>query len=249
MTAPCSMCSWSVAARSGACVGALLARAARPRPRIARGPAAVRGRAGSMVACSPSRAPVKEFSAPPAPGPILAAACLALRAHARVAPGRGAAAAMRCCSLMRREVGEPNLGYIIETRRITARSWIRSLRPAAADHWRSAWRERGRCVEGRLAVQSSAGELAAQLIVGADGARSAVRTAFGIATRTASYEQTAIVARADSCSAHIRTPPGSASWQAARWRCCRWPTAASPSSGRCAKRRLARLLDAPPARL
>ena len=44
-------------------------------------------------------------------------------------------------------------------------------------------------------VQSSAGEITARLIVGADGARSAVRAAFGIGVTRHSYEQTAIVAR------------------------------------------------------
>jgi 2-octaprenylphenol hydroxylase len=57
----------------------------------------------------------------------------------------------------------------------------------------------------RVRVQSSAGELTAQLLVGADGARSAVRTAFGIATRTGSYEQTAIVARLTPERSHQNT--------------------------------------------
>jgi 2-octaprenylphenol hydroxylase len=54
-------------------------------------------------------------------------------------------------------------------------------------------------------VRSSAGELSAQLIIGADGARSAVRTAFGIATRIGSYEQTAIVARLTPERSHQNT--------------------------------------------
>ena len=92
------------------------------------------------------------------------------------------------------EVGEPNLGYIIETGRVTA---------ALMDSFIEAG---GRVINGELLgasagpdglvhVQSSAGELATTLIVGADGARSAVRTAFHIEARTISYAQTAIVAR------------------------------------------------------
>jgi len=93
------------------------------------------------------------------------------------------------------EVGEPNLGYIIEAHRVTA-ALLQSCVEAGVQ-----------VISGELQglmmksdadavrVQSSAGEFATQLIVGADGARSAVRTAFGIGVTTHSYEQTAIVAR------------------------------------------------------
>lgn len=94
------------------------------------------------------------------------------------------------------EVGEPNLGYIIEARQVTA---------ALVDSFRDAGGQlisgdlRGASVQpgagGLVRAQSSAGELPAHLIVGADGARSAVRDAFAIEARTVSYEQTAIVAR------------------------------------------------------
>ncbi len=94
------------------------------------------------------------------------------------------------------EVGEPNLGYIIEAHRVTT---------ALMDAFVAAG---GQVIDGTLQsvtpvagpgglvhAQSTAGELTAQLVVGADGARSAVRTAFGIGVTTHSYEQTAIVAR------------------------------------------------------
>jgi len=94
------------------------------------------------------------------------------------------------------QVGEPNLGYIIAAARVTT---------ALMDAFGAAG---GRVIHGELQsllgtpgadglvrLQTTAGELAARLIVGADGARSAVRAAFGIGVKTHSYEQTAIVAR------------------------------------------------------
>jgi 2-octaprenylphenol hydroxylase len=104
------------------------------------------------------------------------------------------------------EVGEPNLGYIIETQRITSAlmdSFIAAGGEVITGDLRGAFVESG--APDRVRVQSSAGELTAQLIVGADGARSAVRTAFGITTRTGSYEQTAIVARLTPERSHQNT--------------------------------------------
>jgi len=104
------------------------------------------------------------------------------------------------------EVGEPNLGYIIETHQITS-ALTDSFQAAGGEvlngEWQGLIAPSGE--QGRVRVQSSAGELTAQLIVGADGARSAVRTAFGIGTRTTSYEQTAIVARLAPERSHQNT--------------------------------------------
>jgi 2-octaprenylphenol hydroxylase len=103
------------------------------------------------------------------------------------------------------QAGEPNLGYIIETRRVTT---------ALMDAFVAAG---GQVIHGELRavmpadsgalvrVQTSGAELSAQLIVGADGARSAVRSAFGIEARTASYEQTALVARVIPEASHRNT--------------------------------------------
>jgi 2-octaprenylphenol hydroxylase len=92
------------------------------------------------------------------------------------------------------EVGEPNLGYIIETRRITA-ALMDSFSAAGGQVINGELHGASAGPDGLVRIQSSAGELATTLIVGADGAASSVRTAFKIEARTSSYEQTAIVAR------------------------------------------------------
>jgi 2-octaprenylphenol hydroxylase len=102
------------------------------------------------------------------------------------------------------EVGEPNLGYIIETRRITA-ALLDGFREAGGQLISGELQAVSAAADGRIAVQSSAGEWAPQLLVGADGARSAVRTAVGIEARTTSYEQTAIVARLIPQRSHQNT--------------------------------------------
>jgi 2-octaprenylphenol hydroxylase len=104
------------------------------------------------------------------------------------------------------EVGEPNLGYIIETRRVTT-ALLDSF--TAAEGQIIGGELQGLAAaaggDGLIRLQTTAGELAAQLVIGADGARSAVRRAFGIETRTASYEQSAIVARLTPQRPHQNT--------------------------------------------
>jgi 2-octaprenylphenol hydroxylase len=88
--------------------------------------------------------------------------------------------------------GEPNLGYIVENRLIQT---------AALAAFESAG---GNVIAGELStlrvhddhveLEASAGTLACRLLVGADGARSMVRTSIGLAAETSSYRQTAIVA-------------------------------------------------------
>jgi 2-octaprenylphenol hydroxylase len=104
------------------------------------------------------------------------------------------------------EVSEPNLGYIIETQRVTS-ALLDSFGAAGgqivAGELHGPITAAGH--DGRVKVQTTAGELSAQLIIGADGARSAVRRAFGIEARTASYEQSAIVARLTPQRPHQNT--------------------------------------------
>jgi 2-polyprenylphenol 6-hydroxylase len=104
------------------------------------------------------------------------------------------------------EVGEPNLGYIIEARRVNA-ALMDAFREAGGQvidaELRGVIGPAG--ADGLVRTQSTAGELTAQLIVGADGARSAVRSALGIEARAASYQQTAIVARVIPERSHQNT--------------------------------------------
>jgi 2-polyprenylphenol 6-hydroxylase len=102
------------------------------------------------------------------------------------------------------EVGEPNLGYIIETRRVTA-ALMDSFGKAGGELISGELQGAVAGPDGLVRVESSAGALAAALIVGADGARSAVRTAFAIEAHTTSYEQTAIVARLLPARPHQNT--------------------------------------------
>ena len=103
------------------------------------------------------------------------------------------------------EVGEPNLGYIIPAQRVTG-ALLDSFRESGGQA--ISGELQGMSVagaDGLVRIHSTAGEWAAQLIVGADGARSAVRGACGIEARTASYGQTAIVARLIPAASHQNT--------------------------------------------
>jgi 2-octaprenylphenol hydroxylase len=99
--------------------------------------------------------------------------------------------------------GEPNLGHIVENRLIQT---------AALTAFESAG---GRVIAGELSrlrahdhhieLTTSAGSFTGRLVVGADGARSAVRASIGLAAETSSYHQTAIVANVRTELPHERT--------------------------------------------
>ncbi|HEY4340186.1 MAG TPA: FAD-dependent monooxygenase [Steroidobacteraceae bacterium] len=188
----------------GLCAGALLARAARHGPAM--------------------RVAVLQSAAAPADGRVLAVS----RASERILDAAGAWSAIvpqawpyermrvwyqgvargsaEVLQFDAAEVGEPNLGYIIEAQRITS-ALLDSFTAAGGTVINADAHDVSveSPADGPVRVRSSAGELSAQLIIGADGARSAVRTAFGIATRTGSYEQTAIVARLTPERSHQNT--------------------------------------------
>lgn len=99
--------------------------------------------------------------------------------------------------------GEPNLGYIVENR---------FIQTAALTAFESAG---GRIIAGELSrlrvhdhhveLETTAGTFACGLVVGADGARSAVRESIGLVAETSSYRQTAIVANVRTELSHERT--------------------------------------------
>jgi 2-octaprenylphenol hydroxylase len=186
----------------GACVGALLVRATHQGPAL---------RVGLLQGAQPA-APAGADAAPDAR--VLAFS----RASERILQAAGAWAAIRehawpyehmrvwhagiaptsaaVLQFDAAQVGEPNLGYIIEARRVTdalMAAFVAAGGQVISGELEGLLGAAG--AAGPVRLKSSAGDLAAQLIVGADGAHSAVRTAFGIGVRTHSYEQTAIVAR------------------------------------------------------
>jgi 2-octaprenylphenol hydroxylase len=186
----------------GACLAALLARGGRQGREL---------RVGLLHSATPAAPPVDD----PAPDARVLAFSRAserileaagawdrIRAHAwpyehmRVWHPGVAAASDAVLQFDAAEVGEPNLGYIIEAHRVTAAlmaAFVEAGGQVIAGELQGLAGVAG--AAGPVQLRSSAGDLAAQLVVGADGARSAVRAAFGIGVTTHSYGQTAIVAR------------------------------------------------------
>ncbi|HLY51488.1 MAG TPA: FAD-dependent monooxygenase [Steroidobacteraceae bacterium] len=90
------------------------------------------------------------------------------------------------------DVGEPNLGYIVENRLLQS-ALIASFR-AAGGHLAEAQFTSLAIGADAVSVETGAGTLRARLVVGADGARSAVRAATGLTAELSDYGQAAIVA-------------------------------------------------------
>jgi 2-octaprenylphenol hydroxylase len=90
------------------------------------------------------------------------------------------------------EVGEPNLGHIIETRLV--QSAVLDAAEHAGVQIIPAELSSLAITEDDVRVETTSGSLSARLIVGADGAQSAVRAAVGVSAETSGYQQTAIVA-------------------------------------------------------
>ena len=101
------------------------------------------------------------------------------------------------------ELAEPNLGYIVENR-------------ALAMAGLASFRAQGGCVMGErlqslqvgagsAQLRTSAGEISARLVVGADGARSQVRELLTLPLRAHDYRQSAIVATIATARPHQHT--------------------------------------------
>jgi 2-octaprenylphenol hydroxylase len=104
------------------------------------------------------------------------------------------------------DVGEPNLGYIVENR---------LLQTALISAFTSSGGQLEPAQLSSLAIEAdgvhittSGGELRARLVVGADGAQSAVRAASGLTAEVSAYRQTAIVA-----TVATERPHGATAWQ------------------------------------
>lgn len=101
------------------------------------------------------------------------------------------------------EAGEPNLGYIIETQLVQA-----ALLDAAVEA--GVRIEASEFVSMRITpecahIETSSGELAARLVIGADGARSRVREQAGLTATVSGYGQVAIVAVVATERPHEKT--------------------------------------------
>lgn len=101
------------------------------------------------------------------------------------------------------DVGEPNLGFIVENR---------VLQAALLDAFAATG---GQIYAGQLTsvnvgtdsviVETTNGPLAARLVVGADGAQSAVRQAVGLTADSSEYHQAAVVATVATERSHDKT--------------------------------------------
>jgi 2-polyprenylphenol 6-hydroxylase len=98
------------------------------------------------------------------------------------------------------EVAEPNLGYILENRLL--QSALLSAFSAVGGHLEPAAFRELRISEEGVQVGTSRGTLSARLVIGADGAQSALRSAAGLSASVRPYGQQAIVATVSSERPH-----------------------------------------------
>jgi 2-octaprenylphenol hydroxylase len=101
------------------------------------------------------------------------------------------------------EVGEPNLGYIIENRLLQA-VLLDEFTAAGGELIAADFRDLSVGAEA-VTVETSAGILSAKLVIGADGARSAVRESIGLTASVGDFNETAIVATIATQHPHEKT--------------------------------------------
>jgi 2-octaprenylphenol hydroxylase len=101
------------------------------------------------------------------------------------------------------EVGESNLGYIVENRLL--QSALLDEFAASGGHLESAEFQKLRVGTDDVTVETSNGTLSARLVIGADGAKSAVRHSVGLTAETSDFNETAIVATVGTERAHEKT--------------------------------------------
>jgi 2-polyprenylphenol 6-hydroxylase len=101
------------------------------------------------------------------------------------------------------QMGEPNLGYIIEARLVQA-ALLDAARAAGVKILTGEFSSLSMAGE-RARLATSQGEISARLVVGADGARSPLRAAAGLGASVADYRQIAIVANVATEKSHENT--------------------------------------------
>lgn len=118
--------------------------------------------------------------------------------HESVAPGSSGALVFDAA-----EVGEPNLGYILENRVLQAA--LLDAFEAAGGVIEPAQFVGLRIEADAVRVETTTGTLVARLVIGADGAQSSVRHAVGLTADASDYRQTAIVATVATERSHEKT--------------------------------------------
>jgi 2-polyprenylphenol 6-hydroxylase len=98
------------------------------------------------------------------------------------------------------DVGEPNLGYILENRLLQG-ALLEAFSAAGGRTTHAALESLAISADG-VRLRTAQGELAAQLVVGADGAHSRVREAAGLTAASGAYEQLAIIANVATAEPH-----------------------------------------------
>lgn len=118
----------------------------------------------------------------------------------------GAAGSARSISFDAAELGEPDLGYIVENGVIRRAAWERvNAMPSVSLHLGSAPAALHEEADALELVLENGERLRTRLLIGADGARSWVRQALGVASRERDYGQRAIVAHVESQRSHRET--------------------------------------------
>jgi 2-polyprenylphenol 6-hydroxylase len=101
------------------------------------------------------------------------------------------------------DVGEPNLGYIVENRLLQA--CLLDDFCAAGGHLETAGLQALHVGPDVVTADTTLGTLTARLVIGADGAKSAVRQAVGLTASVAGFNETAIVATVATGHSHEQT--------------------------------------------
>jgi 2-polyprenylphenol 6-hydroxylase len=101
------------------------------------------------------------------------------------------------------DVGEPNLGFIVENRLL--QTALIAAFGRAGGHLEPAQFAALAIDADGVSITTSRGALRARLVIGADGAQSAVRAAAGLTAEVRDYHQTAIVATVATARPHEHT--------------------------------------------
>jgi 2-polyprenylphenol 6-hydroxylase len=101
------------------------------------------------------------------------------------------------------DVGEPNLGYIVENRLL--QGTLLEAFTAAGGHLEPVSFTSLEVTDEAVRIMAGGRSLTARLVVGADGVRSAVRRAAGLGSESAAYGETAIVANVATARPHHAT--------------------------------------------